>query len=206
MVTTTTTITMTFKYSLTPACRWKTIAEIRRTQTTGQLSPLPFVSLLTNCLVWATYGVLGSDMTVLAPNISGILLGAYYTATFAKYSKESMLPKLAVTGAIAAATAVAAATLPAAEAMHYIGLGGCGLVVIMLASPLAVLKTVIKEKSTATLPFLTSFAGFCNSITWGGYGYLVAHDPMIWGPNLLGFASSVLQLSLFAIYPRRSKQ
>ena len=41
------------------------------------MSILPFLSLFTNCIVWTTYGLLANDMTVIAPNATGILTGMY---------------------------------------------------------------------------------------------------------------------------------
>lgn len=38
---------------------------------TGDFSPLPFISLFTNCAVWGLYGVLTSDQTILVANAAG---------------------------------------------------------------------------------------------------------------------------------------
>lgn len=58
---------------------------IQQDKSTGQLSPLPFVALAANCVVWVLYGILQSDMTVLVPNASGMGFGLYYTYLFSKY-------------------------------------------------------------------------------------------------------------------------
>jgi len=60
------------------------------------------------------------------------------------------------------------------------------MAVILLSSPLAVMGKVIKEKSTAALPFGASLAGFLNASTWFAYGSLVAMDPYIYAPNGMG--------------------
>lgn len=57
---------------------------IQQDKSTGQLSPLPFVALAANCVVWVLYGILQSDMTVLVPNASGMGFGLYYTYLFSK--------------------------------------------------------------------------------------------------------------------------
>jgi hypothetical protein len=51
----------------------KTVKEIKAKGSVGELSPLPFVSLATNCVVWVTYGALRADPTILLPNASGTL-------------------------------------------------------------------------------------------------------------------------------------
>ena len=56
---------------------------------------------------------------------------------------------------------------------------GCVLAIVLTGSPLATLRTVLKDKSTAALPFITSLAAFCNSASWSLYGLLVANDAMV---------------------------
>ena len=41
------------------------------------------------------------------------------------------------------------------------------------------MSTVIRDRSTASLPFTTSFATWCNALSWSAYGLLVAHDIMV---------------------------
>ena len=70
-----------------------------------------------------------------------------------------------------------------------------------MASPLAVIRTIVRDKNTSAMPFATSLATFLNASTWTGYGLLVAQDPMIWSPNLLGLAAASVQMGLFLKYP-----
>jgi hypothetical protein len=69
--------------------------------------------------------------------------------------------------------------------------------VAMSGSPLVVIQTVLKEKSTASLPFWTSFVTWLNSLSWVLYGYFVAHDNLILMPNCLGLLLGSLQMALF---------
>ena len=77
---------------------------------------------------------------------------------------------------------------------------GCCLAVAVSGSPLATVGTVLKDKSTAALPFLTSFTTWMNAFSWSLYGVLIANDPMIYGPNLLGLALASIQMSLFVLF------
>ena len=97
-----------------------------------------------------------ADPTVLVPNLSGALLGAYYTKAFVAHAPTLPTPTLLGGGLVVAASAATAAMLPAAEAAPLIGYLGCGLAVILMASPLATMATVLREKSTAAMPFVTS--------------------------------------------------
>ena len=82
----------------------------------------------------------------------------------------------------------------------YIGTFGMSTAVILMASPLAVVGTVIKQKSTASLPFPVSLAMTLNGACWGTYGFVVTNDLYVWLPNVLGFGAGCIQLALFAIY------
>ena len=46
----------------------------------------------------------------------------------------------------------------------------------------------------------TAQATFLSASTWGAYGLLVAQDPYIYAPNILGVLAATVQLSLFAKY------
>jgi solute carrier family 50 protein (sugar transporter) len=163
------------------------------------MSILPFLSLFTNCIVWTTYGLLANDMTVIAPNATGILTGmcqclysfpvalllslstsplmisnlfqmscvacnsgAYYTYVFSKYHPSSLVKHYLISASIIGATSTMALTLPLADAQTYIGWTGCTLAVILMSSPLATVATVIKEKSTASMPFFMSLVRIHN--------------------------------------------
>jgi hypothetical protein len=86
------------------------------------------------------------------------------------------------------------------NAFDTIGTIGCVLSIVVSGSPLAVIKTVIIEQSTASMPFTTSLVMWINNFSWTAYGYLVADDVLIYGPNALSLLLSSLQLSLFVIY------
>ena len=64
----------------------RTAYGIHKARSTGNLSPLPFTSLVVNCFVWTLYGILKKDMTVLVPNANGIVLGLISAVFYQKYS------------------------------------------------------------------------------------------------------------------------
>ena len=80
------------------------------------------------------------------------------------------------------------------------GTAGCVSAVVLMASPLATVGTVIREKSTAAMPLQVSLAMTVNGTAWGCYGWFVQNDPYIYLPNILGAASGYLQLALHAKY------
>ena len=173
-----------------------TALKIASDKSTGQLSALPFVSLLTNCIIWTLYGYLKSDNTVLVPNAIGIIAGGFGTFMFNKYSTDKPMKIYAVSILLSAIASFLAFT----GNWHTLGLLGCILAVAVSGSPLATLQTVIRDRSTASLPFPTSLATWCNAFSWSLYGLMIAHDPMIFGPNLMGLTLATIQMSLFAVF------
>lgn len=119
------------------------------------LSPIPFVSLLTNCVIWTFYGFLRKDNTVLIPNAAGVLSGAFCVSAYQRHEITSSTQVYTIAGLIIA-FAIGCALL---GNYKLLGSVGCALAVGLMASPLATLATVIKDKSTASLPFATSFTG-----------------------------------------------
>jgi len=175
----------------------KAVRGIKENKSVGELSALPFVSLATNCVVWTAYGVFTKDLTVLLPNLSGLGFGLYYTSVFHKYAHYSLLKFYAAALAVCGGVGAIIYSFPAEEAKSYIGYMGCTLAIILMASPLAAMGTVLKTKSTASMPFVQSLATFMNASAWTGYGLLIAKDPVLVVPNFLGLLATLVQLSLF---------
>jgi solute carrier family 50 protein (sugar transporter) len=154
----------------------KTALKILEEQSVQQLSPLPFLSLLVNCIVWSLYGLLKSDNTVLVPNAIGILAGSICVLSYERYSQINST-KLYFAGLL-----VVLYTIKCFFAGDFtsIGLVGCALAVLVSGSPLATIRTVIRDKSTAALPFLSSMFTWLNACSWTLYGIIVANDPMVY--------------------------
>mmetsp|Transcript_58812 Transcript_58812/g.97315 ORF Transcript_58812/g.97315 Transcript_58812/m.97315 type:complete len:182 (+) Transcript_58812:1-546(+) len=178
------------------------IKQILSNKTTGDLSCFPFVSLYTNCAIWTLYGWLQSDPTLLYANAVGLVCGAAYTAIFAKYTHQSMSKYFVGSAGILGVflSSPVWAPLVGTDAPTVLGTFGMSTAVVLMASPLAVVGTVIKQKSTASLPFVVSLAMTTNGLCWGAYGWFVIDDFYVYVPNVLGCAAGLIQLSLFAIY------
>ena len=153
----------------------RTALSILHEKSVGQLSPIPFVSLLTNCVIWTYYGALRSDMSVLIPNAVGVLSGLGCATSYHVHNPTTSKLTYLISFLI-----IAFSTFCSYLGNYkLLGTIGCILAVSLMASPLATLKTVIKEKSTASMPFSTSFLGFLNCASWSAYGLLVARDIMV---------------------------
>lgn len=173
-----------------------TAYEISQKKTVGKLSPIPFGSLFINCLLWTAYGLLRNDKAVYVPNGSGFLVSIYCLYV---YHQHVGVKPWNMYGLIACLS-ILCLLLALTNEVQMIGLIGCLLSIILSGSPLAVIKTVITEQSTAALPFYTSLITWLNNFSWICYGYLIADDPLIYYPNMLGFTLSSLQMVLFVRY------
>lgn len=82
------------------------MTQVKKEKTTGDLPLLPYSAMVTSCCLWMTYGIL-SDMnwTIIAPNMTGLLFGAYYVSVFQKYKAPSvsLLPHYLGAGSIISA-------------------------------------------------------------------------------------------------------
>lgn len=86
----------------------------------------------------------------------------------------------------------------------FVGVAASGLSVLLTAAPLVTLGSVLKEKSTASMPSLeNTFALFLSAVLWCAYGVIVVNDVFIYGPNIFGLCMTSFQLLLHSWYPQR---
>ena len=174
----------------------KTAMEIWRMRAVGKLSSFPFVSLAVCGYFWALYGVMKDDLTIWVPNAAAIATGCFCMICYHRYALQK--PTALYVGGL---LSVAIATILAyRDDAHRIGMLGSVIAVMVSGSPLAVIRTVVLDKSTAALPFLTSFIAWLNNICWVCYGYFLAGDILIYGPNLVGLTLTTTQMGLFIVY------
>ncbi|KAK1592658.1 hypothetical protein Q3G72_028398 [Acer saccharum] len=136
----------------------------------------------------------------------GILVEAVYISLFLIYSPSrqirittSVLVGIMDVGFLSAAILVTQLVLEGEVRIYAIGLMGAVLNIIMYASPLSAMKTVVTTKSVEYMPFLLSFFLFLNGGIWAVYALLV-RDYFLGVPNGTGFLLGTAQLLLYAIY------
>jgi solute carrier family 50 protein (sugar transporter) len=181
--------------------------EIRARHSTGSVPVLPFVAMATQCVVWLCYGLLVANATITVPNAFGIVLGSLYTWVYDRNSPPSSRAGLqryyAGAFVVLALTAVVVLLAPVETAVALLGLAGAGGSVFFTASPLVAVLTVLRTRSTESMPLHTSLVMFVNGGLWVAFGYLVQPDPAVWVPNLLGTCAGAAQLAVH-IYLRVS--
>jgi len=170
--------------------------DIQKFKSVRKLSSIPFVSLFVNGFYWTEYGLFIKDFAVWFPNLVSIFVALfcmyiYYHYSIIKPFKIYFISLLLI---------IVGLILGLCKNLSIIGLIACILSIIVSGSPLAVIKTVIIEKSTISLPFLTSFISWLNAITWVLYSEYVIKDYLILIPNLIGLILTTIQMLLFFMY------
>ncbi|KRY00645.1 Sugar transporter SWEET1, partial [Trichinella pseudospiralis] len=174
-----------------PMCK-----SIIRKKSSEGVSPVPFAM--------CAYGILKHDRTIVLINLVGFILQVLYYMVLYSHSKQKSFIHLIMLAAILSCSALQYYLMKSTN--HNTTLNNLGKMCLVLnvlnfASPLAVLKEVIKSKSCESLPLPLCAANLIVAAQWFLYGLLVS-DPYIKIPNMIGIALAVFQLSLFFIFPK----
>ena len=176
----------------------KTALVIRKQQSIGAFSIIPFLSLFSNATVWAMYGFVRSDKTILVPNTTGVFVGLYCTMVFHMHIDGKDEPHHLYL--ISFLVIFVSFVLAGQGDEENLGCIGVVLSVLLMGSPLSTAYQVFQEKSTASMPFGTSLFNFFNGLSWTLYGYLIDHDALLYISSGLGVILCSLQLTLFFVY------
>lgn len=185
----------------------ETVPKIEREASVGNLPLLPFSAMVMSGSIWASYGWLQGSPAIWVPNCFQLLFGLHYCRVFCRFcpADAASLPLSRRVHAVGAACSWALCAsclllLPAPSASTLLGLLGNAMNVMLFAGPLAVIRTVVGQKSTESLPFGFTCAVSLNCSLWSFYGYVMRDDPQIYVSNVIGMILGTVQLSLFVIY------
>ena len=197
-----------------------TIQKIITERSVGNLPLLPYSSMVTNAFVWMIYGLLKHEMSVWISNGIGLILAISYFIQFAKYyaapssSKSSPLPSSSTSlpggtvkqhvqtslGIVLIST-ILASTLHGDNAIKFIGTMGVIICLCLFGSPLTTIQTVLRTKSSTSIPLPLSIATTLNCLLWLIVGiFKMNFDYNIIIPNAVGLVFGIIQLSLKIIY------
>ncbi|XP_065863679.1 bidirectional sugar transporter SWEET17 [Euphorbia lathyris] len=189
-----------------------TFWRIVENRSTEEFESLPYVCTLLNAALWTYYGIIKPGAYLVATvNGFGILVELVYVSLFLIYASPKMKVKTGITialldvGFLVAAVLVTRLALVGDVRINATGFICAGLNIIMYASPLAAMKTVVTTKSVEFMPFLLSFFFFLNGAIWTFYAFLTA-DVFLGVPNGVGFVLGIAQIVLYLIYCRNGKR
>ncbi|XP_051227588.1 bidirectional sugar transporter SWEET1a [Lolium perenne] len=188
-----------------------TFWRIIKRKSTEDFSGVPYNMTLLNCLLSAWYGlpfVSPNNILVTTINGTGSAIEIIYVVIFLIYAeRKSRHRMLGLLGVVT--TIFTTVVLVSLLALHgkgrkvFCGLAATVFSICMYASPLSIMRLVVKTKSVEFMPFLLSLSVFLCGTSWFIYG-LLGLDPFIYIPNGCGSFLGLVQLILYAIY-RKNK-
>ncbi|KAH6798975.1 Nodulin MtN3 family protein [Perilla frutescens var. frutescens] len=174
-----------------------------------QFKPDPYLATVLNCLMWVFYGmpfVHPDSLLVVTINGVGFFIEIAYVTIFFLYSNDWPKRRKILVCLLVEAVFMVVIVLITTLCLHgtkdrsmLVGLLCIVLNIGMYASPLTVMKRVIRTKSVKYMPFYLSLANFANGIVWSIYA-LIKFDAYVLIPNGLGSISGLVQLALYASY------
>ncbi|XP_010524542.1 PREDICTED: bidirectional sugar transporter SWEET17 [Tarenaya hassleriana] len=185
----------------------ETFWRIVRRRTTEEYRSLPYVCTLLGSSLWTYYGIVTpGEYLVATVNGFGAIVELFYVSLFLLFVpppyKLNTALLVGMLNVFFPATAIAATRTAFKDEKtrsHAMGFICAGLNIIMYASPLSAMKTVVKTKSVRYMPFWLSFFLFLNGAIWAIYASLL-HDVFLLVPNGVGFVLGTMQLILYGIY------
>ncbi|KAI4369205.1 hypothetical protein MLD38_017677 [Melastoma candidum] len=184
-----------------------TFKRILKSRSTEDFSGIPYVMTLLNCLLSAWYGlpfVSPNNLLVSTINGTGAGIESIYVLIFLLYAPRK--EKAKISGLVIFVTAVfSTVAFVSLFALHgnsrklFCGFAASIFSIIMYASPLSIMRLVIKTKSVEYMPFFLSLFVFLCGTSWFIFG-LLGRDPFVAVPNGFGCGLGAVQLILYAIY------
>ena len=165
--------------------------------------------------------MLTQEIKVWFTNLIGLFFGINYFVRFIKYinPKSDSLPGT-VRQHFQACLGIIMATLIWVFACYFTVRGkgqwrsySAGIVgnaavmfcLLMFASPLSTLKTVLRTRSAKSIPLPFTLATITNCFLWSVAGLGEFHDFNIYFPNLLGLAFGLIQMALKILFESSTK-
>ncbi|KAJ9677711.1 hypothetical protein PVL29_022600 [Vitis rotundifolia] len=185
-----------------------TFKKIYHEKTVGGFKPDPYLATVASCCLWVIYGLpfVHPDSTlVLTINAIGLVMEIIYVSIFFTYSDWAKRKKtlMALVCIVIFVAAVAGITMGAFHSHDdrsmFVGILAVVFNIIMYASPLTVMRRVIRTRSVKYMPFFLSLANLMNGIVWLIYA-LIKIDAFIVIPNALGTISGLVQMVLYATF------
>ncbi|KAL9449666.1 hypothetical protein AB3S75_011565 [Citrus x aurantiifolia] len=189
-----------------------TFRRIVRRKSTEQFSGIPYVMTLLNCLLSAWYGlpfVSKNNILVSTINGTGAVIEIIYVLIFLLFAPKKEKAKIFGLFMLVL-TVFAAVALVSLLAFHgnarkiFCGFAATIFSIIMYASPLSIMRMVIKTKSVEFMPFFLSLFVFLCGTSWFVFG-LLGRDPFVAVPNGFGCGLGTMQLILYFIYHKKGE-
>ncbi|XP_064406127.1 sugar transporter SWEET1-like [Halichondria panicea] len=173
----------------------------------GVIPYLPFLAASLNCSFWATYAILKGDSSILFINTVGLILQVMYIVLYYYFTenKTSLIRDTVITcsiiGAVLFYVMVVVSEL---NRLIHLGIIANFFSICFFGSPLSTMAVVVRTKSTESMSLPFSVLSSLVTSLWTLYGVAIS-DVYVQFPNFIGFILSLIQLSLFCVYPPKKK-
>ncbi|XP_046391125.1 sugar transporter SWEET1 isoform X2 [Ischnura elegans] len=178
--------------------------DIARQGNTENVSIVPFLGGIVVGSLNLKYGSLLQDDPMILVSLVAILLNIVYVLGYYVYTDSKGEVRMqALKSFLFVAFLLSYAQMESPVLIEFrFGVIVTVLQMFLLASPLFSLGTVIRTKSTATLPFPLILSGSVVTFLWLLYGIILENGFLLF-QNIMGLSLLLAQLSLFAIYPSK---
>ncbi|CAL0319462.1 unnamed protein product [Lupinus luteus] len=184
-----------------------TFKRIVANKSTEKFSGIPYIMTLLNCLLSAWYGlpfVSSDNIPVSTINGVGTVIETIYIMIFIIFAPRKQKAKIIglFTFELAVFSIVVFVSLFALHGSSrklFCGFASAICSIIMYASPLSIMRVVIRTKSVEFMPFYLSLFVFLCGTSWFIFG-LLGRDPFLAVPNGVGSGLGAIQLILYFIY------
>ncbi|TMW96634.1 hypothetical protein EJD97_007075 [Solanum chilense] len=189
---------------LVPTFTFKRIIENKSTE---QFSGVPYVMTFLNCLLSAWYGlpfISSNNILIATINGAGAAIELIYVLIFFLYAPNKQKGKtlamlILVIVAFATAAVISVLAFHGKNRQLFCGTAATIFSIVMYASPMSIIRLVIKTKSVEYMPFFLSFAVVVSCSCWFTYAML-GMDPFVGISTGVGLALGIVQLILYFIY------
>ena len=197
------------------ALYFSALPEVLRARKAGDLgpfNPLPSTIMVLSVLSWLQYSLVVGNPWILASNLPGaaavIMTFVVMLPLMGKDHKALDACQLTFVGGAMATlclwTYLVFGGVASALRAQFIGYFASAIFVVLAASPLSTIRTVISTRDSASIYAPLTLAQCANTLLWTVYGAMAAKDIFVWGPNGIGLALGVVQIVLKALFPSKS--
>lgn len=187
------------------------VLKAQKTGSLGPFNPLPSTIMVLSVFGWLCYGLAVANPWIVASNLPGaaaVLLTFAVMLPLLDKADKALIPVQTsfVGGAMAMLCLWTYAVFSGSSATvraQYVGYFASLLFVILAASPLSTIKTVVATRNSASIYAPLTAAQCANTLLWTIYGVMAAKDIFVYGPNGVGLALGLVQLMLKLIFPAK---
>jgi len=171
------------------------------------IDPMPFLGGIGLCILMLRYAWILGDSNMININVFGLLINMIYMIIYYHYAPNTKdVLKLIYKTTIFVVIFLVYAQMEHPTTVEFrFGIVITVLFLLLIAAPLVHLRDVIKTKNVEILPFPLIFMGTLVSFQWLLYGIIIDNGFIIF-QNAVGFTLSIIQLSLFVIFPSKKVQ